>query len=108
MQLLAFTLAYGAGVAAFLFVMLCGEAAMFADTPVAWMHWAITTAPCTAFECISDIVCSPWLTVVSSIKLTATVCRDAWNESTLQITNSGVMLHVTGSLAGARRMMGTG
>ena len=50
MELLAFTLLYGAGVVAFLFVMLCGEAAMFADTPVAWMHWAVTSAPCSACE----------------------------------------------------------
>ena len=52
MELLAFTLLYGGGVLAVLFVLLCGEAAVFADTPVAWLHWAITTAPCSACACV--------------------------------------------------------
>ncbi len=52
MELLTFTLLYGGGAAAVLFALLCGEAAMFTDTPVAWLHWAITSAPCSAFECV--------------------------------------------------------
>ena len=52
MELLTFTLLYGGAAAAVLFALLCGEAAMFADTPVAWLHWAITSAPCSAFECV--------------------------------------------------------
>ncbi len=51
MELLTFTLLYGGAAAAILFALLCGEAAVFADTPVAWLHWAITSAPCSAFEC---------------------------------------------------------
>ena len=58
MELLTFTLLYGGAVAAVLFALLCGEAAMFADTPVAWMHWAITSAPCSGLECAPAPACS--------------------------------------------------
>ena len=54
MDLLLFTVLYGGAVGVFLLVMLCGEAAVFIGTPVAWLHWLVTSGPCAATECVTS------------------------------------------------------
>ena len=59
MEFIVFAVLYAGGITLFLFVMLCGEAAIFVRTPVAWLHFLIMSGPCIATECAPVEVANP-------------------------------------------------
>ncbi len=50
MDLFIFSIGYLAATAFFIFLLLFGESPVFKDTPVAALHWFVTTGICNGAE----------------------------------------------------------
>ncbi|GLI64167.1 hypothetical protein VaNZ11_007354 [Volvox africanus] len=57
MDIFFFTIAYLSATAFFIFILLFGESPVFNGTPVAWLHWLVTTGICNMLEFLLLRVC---------------------------------------------------
>ncbi|GIL45486.1 hypothetical protein Vafri_2721 [Volvox africanus] len=57
MDIFVFTIAYLSATAFFIFILLFGESPVFNGTPVAWLHWLVTTGICNVLEFLLLRVC---------------------------------------------------
>ena len=60
MELLAFCILYLTGISFFIFLFLFGELPVFEGTPLPWLQWLISAAPCEALCWLVRPVLCTW------------------------------------------------
>ncbi|GFR42447.1 hypothetical protein Agub_g3354, partial [Astrephomene gubernaculifera] len=82
MELFTLALTYFAATAFFIFILLFGESPFFKNTPVATLHWLVTSGLCNSFDWLVERVCGQ--RGVRAVEGAYSVCCDRPNPA-LQI-----------------------